>query len=355
MAIFTIFPALTIFGLIIRSTMIRENYSLKSLNTFGIDARSGYFFEARTQEELTEFISEDRLQNSPFLIIGEGSNILFTGDYNGWVIHPNMKGIQILEENDKEVLIKAMAGEHWDDLVSFTTGRGWGGLENLSLIPGSVGASPVQNIGAYGVEIKDRIMNVEGILLPENNLKTIPREGCHFSYRNSIFKQELKNRFIICSVAFRLDKNPDFILDYGPVREQFSNKDIQDVTGLRETIIGIRNQKLPDPGIYGNAGSFFKNPVIDNTQLEILRKSFPGIPSYSKALRSSKIPSAWLIEKAGWKGVREGNAGTWPSQPLVIVNYGGATGAEILQFSRKIQDSVKNIFGIDLESEVNII
>ena len=335
--------------------MFKENYSLRLLNTFGLDINARNFFKAVTEEELLLFIKESELDNEIFLILGEGSNILFTGDFNGLVIHPALKGIGITDENDQGVQVKVNSGENWDEFVKYTVERGWGGLENLSYIPGSVGACPVQNIGAYGVEVKDRIVHLEGIDIAEKSKKIITKEECKFSYRSSIFKQELKNRFIITSVIFRLDKKPRFELGYGIVKQEFLNKKDQNLTTLRQTIIDIRKSKLPDPKKYGNAGSFFKNPVISSELYEDLHHKFKDLPSYPAGDRTFKIPAAWLIEKAGFKGFREGNAGNYPTHSLVIVNYGGASGREILEFSLKIQASVWNMFGIELQREVNVV
>ncbi len=325
------------------------------MNSFGLDISSRYFYEAQTTEELFSFIKESKLEYSSFLIYGEGSNILFTRDYNGLVIHTTIEGIELVEENDQEVKVKVCSGENWDEFVKYSVSMNWGGLENLSLIPGSVGACPVQNIGAYGVEVKDRIVKVEGIDIHEKSRKIIFNKDCRFEYRNSIFNHELKNRFIISSVTFRLDKNPRYQLGYELVEREFLKKPEQNLSSLRKTIIELRESKLPDPKKFGNAGSFFKNPVIKNSFFKELQQRYADIPSYPKSDGTLKIPAAWLIEKTGWKGKREGNVGCFPTQPLVIVNYGSATGVEILEFSIKIQNSVRDIFGIDLQREVNVV
>jgi UDP-N-acetylmuramate dehydrogenase len=335
--------------------VIKENYSLRKLNTFGLDVSSRYFFESQTTDQLFSFIGDRNLENESFFLCGEGSNILYTGNFNGLIIHPAMKGIEVMEEDDQEVVVKAFSGENWDNFVRYTVEKNWGGLENLSLIPGSVGACPVQNIGAYGVEVKDRIIKVEGINIADKSWKTIVNKDCRFDYRNSIFKHELKNQFIITSVTFRLDKAPRYHLSYGLVEKEFFKKPEQNLAALRKTIIEIRESKLPDPKKYGNAGSFFKNPVIRKGLFEELQRQFAEIPFYPAGDDKIKIPAAWLIEKAGWRGKREGNVGCFPTQPLVIVNYGGATGNEILEFSIKVMDSVRKIFGIDLQREVNVI
>jgi len=332
-----------------------ENYSLEKRNTFGLQVSCRYFFEATNLPDLLAYMKIGLKTDSQFMILGEGSNILFTSDYPGIIICPAMKGIDVTQENKEYVMVKARAGENWDGFVNYCVERGWSGLENLSLIPGSVGSSPVQNIGAYGVEAKDTIREVEGFFIHSGDHKTFSNAECRFAYRNSIFKHELKNRFVITSVSFLLKKKPNFNIAYGPVETEFRKKPVQDLASLRQTIIEIRESKLPDPSKLGNAGSFFKNPVISNPDFNTLISRFPEIPSYPSGAHDTKIPAAWLIENAGWKGVREGNTGTYPSQPLVIVNYGGASGKEILDFAKKIKASVADKFGVELEMEVNLV
>ena len=333
-------------------TDIIENKSLIKLNSFGLDIIGTRYSNPSNIENLIEIFNNSNSEET--LILGEGSNLLFSKDYNGLIIHPRILGKEIVEEDSERIILKVFCGENWDKLVEYCVDRNWGGLENLSLIPGSVGSSPVQNIGAYGVEVKDRIEWVEGIKKNDTKITRIANSDCKFNYRDSIFKNELKNKFLITSVVFRLDKNPILKTDYGKLSEVFSLKKKQNLESLRESVIEIRNSKLPDPEEFGNSGSFFKNPVIDFKKFQSLQNIYPEIPSY-KVINGIKIPAAWLIEQAGWKGKREGNCGTWPSQPLVIVNYGGATGKDILQFSRKIQQSVSEKFGIDLQREVKLI
>jgi UDP-N-acetylmuramate dehydrogenase len=332
-----------------------EHYSLKNRNTFGLEVTCRDFFEATGVRDLLAFFQKGLGSDARFMIIGEGSNILFTQDYEGTIIHPDLRGTEIVSETDDKILISAQAGENWDDFVKYCVKKNWSGLENLSFIPGTVGSSPVQNIGAYGVEAKDRIHEVEGYFIESGEHRIFPNHECRFAYRNSIFKHELKNRFLITSVTFSLDKHPRFELSYGPVENEFLKKPLQNLSSLRQTIIEIRKSKLPDPSKLGNAGSFFKNPVISNSDFQILQSRFPEIPSYPAGAGLTKIPAAWLIERAGWRGVREGNTGTYPSQPLVIVNYGKATGKEIYGFAGKISASVKEIFGIQLEMEVTVL
>jgi len=331
-----------------------EHYSLKTRNSFGIEVSTRYFFEATCLDVLLLFIKERPDSSGQLMIMGEGSNILFTRSFDGTIIHPAFKGIEVLSENSEKVQIKVQSGENWDDFVSYCVKNNWSGLENLSLIPGSVGSSPIQNIGAYGMEVKDCIIEVEGVFIDSGKHKVFSNHDCHFDYRSSIFKSELKNKFIITSVSFELNKNYEFILGYGSVEKEFRKKPLQNLQSLRQTIIEIRESKLPDPRKLGNAGSFFKNPVIPNSNFTKLQEKHPDIPFYPAGTEHSKIPAAWLIEHAGWKGVREGNTGTFPGQPLVIVNYGDASGKEILDFAKKITDSVFEIFGVKLETEVNL-
>jgi UDP-N-acetylmuramate dehydrogenase len=269
-------------------------------------------------------------------------------------LHPLLKGIELIDETDSFVELRVSAGENWDNFVAYCVENAYNGIENLSLIPGSVGSAPVQNIGAYGVEVKDYILQVEGIELKSNKKLVINAEDCRFEYRQSIFKQELKNKFIITHVIFRLNKHENFNLGYGSIEQLFRKKEKRDLKALRETIIEIRESKLPDPAKFGNAGSFFKNPVIDKNKFYNLKANFPDVPFYSSG-EMIKIPAAWLIEKSGWKGFRENDAGTWPLQPLVIVNYGNASGNEIYNLSERILESVRKTFRIELEREVNVI
>jgi len=331
-----------------------NHHSLKKHNSFGLEVSCRYFFNATTLPDLYSFFKDYSKTHRNFMILGEGSNVLFTRDFDGTIIHPDLKGLEVISEDVNAVHIRAMAGENWDGLVKYCVENDWSGLENLSLIPGSVGSSPVQNIGAYGVEAKDSIIAVEGFFIETGELKTFANEDCLFAYRNSIFKQELKNRFLITSVLFSLKKNHRFDLGYGPVEKEFLKKPIQDLASLRETIIEIRESKLPDPVKLGNAGSFFKNPVIPVSEFNHLQTQFPEIPSFPAGEDTFKIPAAWLIEKAGWKGVRKGNTGTYPSQPLVIINYGDANGTEIYTFAKSITDSIFEKFGIQLEMEVKL-
>ncbi|MCF8379524.1 MAG: UDP-N-acetylmuramate dehydrogenase [Bacteroidales bacterium] len=333
-------------------TDIIENKSLKELNSFGLEVFAKKYANPSTIEELTEICNLH--QNLDILILGEGSNILFSGNYQGLILHPEILGKEIIEEDSEEVKIRAYCGENWDGFVEYCVNHGWGGLENLSLIPGSVGSSPVQNIGAYGVEVKDRILWVEGFMMGETLIRKIPNAQCHFDYRDSIFKNEWKGKFIITAVVFRLDKKPVINANYGQLSEVFQSKKTQDIRAMRESVIEIRNSKLPDPKKFGNVGSFFKNPVISAHEFQLLKEKFPNIPSFPSK-EGIKIPAAWLIEQSGWKGKRIKDCGTWPNQALVIVNYGNSTGNEILELSKKIQNSVFEKFQIKINREVNLI
>ena len=335
---------------------LREEISLKPFNTFGIDVRARFFAEALTEEDIIKLAGNLREDYLPLLILGGGSNILFTKDFPGTVMKISMKGIHVIKEDEDTVWVKAGAGENWDDLVKFCVDNGWGGLENLSAIPGNAGTSPVQNIGAYGVEMKDTFFELETFDLESKGKKIFSKEECGFGYRESIFKLKYKGRFIILNVTFRLLKKPVLHLDYGNIREELTlmTADHPGITDVREAICRIRSRKLPDPAVIGNAGSFFKNPVILPQQFENLKQSFPGIVSFPQD-EKIKLAAAWMIEQCGWKGKRIGNAGVHSTQPLVLVNHGNATGPEIMQLSSAIRDSVQEKFGVVLETEVNLI
>lgn len=338
--------------------MIRfsENYSLKQHNTFGIDARAKYFFEFTEPDDLLVFLSaNENLKEEKLIVIGEGSNILFLNDFNGLVIHPNIPGIQIVKEDRQNIWIEVGAGEVWDEFVQYAVDFGLGGIENLSLIPGSVGAAPVQNIGAYGQEVGNVVEKVNGFDLNTRLNREFSAEQCGFGYRISIFKCTLKNSFIITSVVFKLEKSPEYILNYGQVEEKAKEKGKINLSTIREAVIEIRQSKLPDVKELGNAGSFFKNPEVDSDLAEKLKIRFENIPLYPAGNGKTKLAAGWLIEKAGWKGVREGDVGVHEKQALVLVNYGAATGQQISDFSGKIKQSVFEKFGVELEREVNCV
>lgn len=334
---------------------ILHKRSLKEFNSFGLDTRTSHYARPGDVESLSALLENGSSGQMPLLVLGEGSNILFRNNFEGLVIQPGMKGIRVVEENEEELVVQVGAAENWDRWVDYALDQGWYGLENLSLIPGSVGSSPVQNIGAYGVELQDRFAWLDAWDLKEHQQVRLDHQSCRFSYRNSIFKGEASGRYIITRVAFRLKRRPELQLDYGNVKEEFEKAKGSTPRDLRQVIIEIRNTKLPDPARYGNAGSFFKNPLVDKTIFNCIRVEYPGVPRFPAGDNQMKIPAAWLIEKSGWKGKRIGRVGTWPTQPLVIVNYGGASGQEIYDFSEMILKDVDRIFGITLEREVHVI
>ena len=335
---------------------IKNHFSLKDFNTFGIDVRAREFVVIKSHQDLLDLIKGRDFTKEKFLLLGGGSNILFTKDFEGLVIKIEIDGIELLKEDDDHVWIKAGAGELWHELVVYCIDKGWSGLENLSLIPGMVGAAPIQNIGAYGIEVKDLIEEVKGIDLTEKIFKTISSKECAFEYRSSIFKTALKNKFIITDVVFKLSKKPLLHIEYGAINDELKRKNIQDPTirDISNTVISIRQSKLPDPKTIGNAGSFFKNPVVTHEKLEELKVTYPTIVSYPFG-KEFKLAAGWLIEQAGWKGFKEGNVGCHEKQALVLVNYGNASGMEILQLAEKIQQSVFNKFNVELEMEVNVV
>lgn len=306
--------------------------------------------------ELKEVLATDIVKNYPLLIMGGGSNILFTEDFSGLIILNNIKGIEIIEENNDEVLVSSGGGEVWQDLVMFSLGKNLGGIENLSLIPGSVGAAPIQNIGAYGVELKEVMDSLTAIELATGEERTFSIADCDFGYRNSVFKKELKDKYIITTVTLKLAKNPQLNTSYGVISSLLEEKGIKEptISDVSKAVIEIRRSKLPDPAELGNAGSFFKNPVVDKIDYEGLKLTFSDIPGYVNQ-DTVKIPAAWLIEQCGWKGKRLGNIGVHDKQPLVLVNHGGGTGEEIRDLSIKIRESVITKFGIELEVEPRII
>jgi UDP-N-acetylmuramate dehydrogenase len=357
---------------------LQEGASLKHFNTFGIDARARYLSTFRSPEELAALLAFSAAAPAtpapvapatatpvapapaspiPILILGGGSNILLTNDFDGLALVNGITGIDLVEETDHHIYVKAGAGENWHGFVEYCLGRNWAGVENLSLIPGSVGASPMQNIGAYGVEIKEVFHQLEAWDLATDSVRLFTLNDCCFGYRDSVFKQEYKGRFVILNVTYRLNKIPKFHIEYGAVREELDDMGMQELTiqAISQAIIRIRKAKLPDPAQIGNAGSFFKNPVIGAEQFAALRVEAPGIVGFPNPDGTVKLAAGWLIEAAGWKGYRKGDAGCHAKQALVLVNYGHATGAEIYALSEEILQSVKRKFNVTLEREVNII
>jgi len=336
---------------------LQENCSIKPYSTFGIEAKARYFVKVSTVEELSEAMHHPCIADLPILILGGGSNLLFTKDFEGLVIKIEFKGIEIVYQNEDIVLVTAGAGEEWDNFVSICVEKGYAGLENLSLIPGVVGTCPVQNIGAYGVEVKDTIDHVTVYDRNTGQICILTNADCHFGYRESIFKYSAKGRYIITSVSFRLSLNPVFHIQYGAIKTELAAMGVNSLSliAIRNAVISIRSRKLPDPLVIGNAGSFFKNPAVDAIHYMRLHDAFPGIVGYELADGSFKVAAGWLIEQCGWKGFRKGDAGVHAHQALVLVNYGQATGSEMLELATQIQSSVKAKFDIDLEMEVNVI
>lgn len=334
-----------------------ENYSLKALNTFGIDVCAKFFTEVESKEELKEIIKNPVSQNYPVLIMGGGSNILFTKDFNGLVIRNKIKGIEKTGEDTDDVYIKAGAGEVWHQFVEYCISQGYAGVENLSLIPGSVGASPMQNIGAYGIEVKEVFHELEAIDIKTGELRKFNKTECKFGYRNSVFKNEVKNKYCIVSVTFRLHKRPVFNTTYGAIENELKAMNVSElsIAAVSQAVCNIRRSKLPDPAIIGNAGSFFKNPEIPLGQFEKLKETFPDMVGYPAGEGHIKVAAGWLIENCGWKGKTLSNFGVHKNQALVLVNYGGAKGEDIYNLSKAIQKSVADKFAIALETEVNIL
>lgn len=336
---------------------IKENYTLTHLNSFHIKVDAKYYSEVASLQDLRElrdYISETK---APFMVLGGGSNILFTGNFNGLIIKNSLLGIEIIEENDNHIFVKVQAGENWEDFVEYCINRSWGGLENLSLIPGNVGTSPIQNIGAYGVEMKDHFHELEAMEWDSGKMRRFIFSDCEFGYRSSVFKNDLKGKYIITSVTFRLDKQHIFNTDYGDIKKELEVLGGEEISvkKIREAVCNIRRRKLPDPDEIGNSGSFFKNPIIPAYQFKMLKVAFPDIVSYRVNEDSVKLAAGWLIDQNGWKGYRSGDAGVHANQALVLVNYGNAKGEEILNLSNQIKASVFGKFGVEIEPEVNII
>ncbi len=336
---------------------ILENYSLKKLNTFGIDAKAQFFSEFSATGQLIELLSNQKFNSTKKLILGGGSNILFTKDFEGIVLKNNLKGISLVKEDADYYFVKSAAGEVWHEFVMHCIRHNYAGLENLSLIPGNVGASPMQNIGAYGVEIKDLFYELEALHVKDKTLHTFNTSDCKFGYRESVFKRELKEQFVIISVTFKLRKSPVFNTSYGAIEKELEAMDIKELSikAISQAVYNIRSSKLPDPKVIGNAGSFFKNPEVTRPKYEDLKKEYPAIIGYDLESGNVKLAAGWLIEQSGWKGKTFGDAGVHKLQALVLVNYGNATGNEIFDLSQKVMDAVKEKYGVLLEREVNIV
>jgi UDP-N-acetylmuramate dehydrogenase len=336
---------------------IIENYPLLKLNTFGVDVKAKYFVSINTINELIEVTKTNVFKDLQLLILGGGSNILFTKDFDGLVILNNIKGKEIIDQNQQSVFLKIGAGENWHELVMHCVDNGWGGIENLSLIPGNTGTAPMQNIGAYGVEIKETFVELEALEISSGKIVKFNNSDCEFGYRESVFKNKMKNRYIILDITLELKKNPVLNVNYGDIKAVLENQNIMNpsLKDLSNAIISIRQSKLPDPKKIGNSGSFFKNPIVSLNQLEFIKKKYPNVVSYKIKEDKFKIAAGWMIERAGWKGKKFNNYGVHEKQALVLVNYGLANGMEIFDLSEKIILDIKEKFGIILEREVNII
>lgn len=335
--------------------IIKENISLLPYNTFGIDVKSDYFIEYNSIDDLREILRLDIIKSKPVLMAGEGSNLLFLNDYKGIVLRSNINFIDIIKEEDNNIWIEVGSGVIWDNLVAQAVQNRWYGTENLSLIPGQTGAASVQNIGAYGVEIKDIIDSVKTIEISTGKQRIFTQQECDYEYRDSIFKNKYKGKYIVTSIILKLSKTPVYCFDYMHLEKLVKQKGEINLDNIRNTIIETREQKLPDPKIEGNAGSFFKNPVISAEKLDLLIKQYPAIPNYPAPNSMKKLSAAWLIDQSGWKGKTVGNVGVHDKQPLVLVNKGNCTGAEVAHLASLIQKSVKDKFGVELHPEVNFI
>ena len=336
---------------------IIENYPLLKLNTFGVDVKAKYFTSINTINELIEATKTNVFKDLELLILGGGSNILFTKDFDGLVILNNIKGKEIISQNQQSIFLKIGAGENWHELVMYCVDNGWGGIENLSLIPGNTGTAPMQNIGAYGVEIKETFIELEALEISSGKIVKFNNSDCEFGYRESVFKNKMKNQYIILNITLELKKNPVLNINYGDVKAILESQNIKnpDIKEVSNAIISIRQSKLPDPKKIGNSGSFFKNPIVSLNLLELIKKKYPNVVNYEINENEFKIAAGWLIERAGWKGKKFNNYGVHEKQALVLVNYGLANGMEIFELSEKIILDIKDKFGIKLEREVNII
>ncbi len=335
---------------------IQKNYNLSKLNTFGIKAFAKFFVELENEADLKELFKSSEFKENPKLFLGGGSNVLFTKDFDGLVILNKLKGVEILSEDSESVVIRCMGGEIWHDLVVFAVERGLWGIENLALIPGTVGAAPMQNIGAYGVELKDTVENVEAFDINTGEKKIFSNKECEFGYRESVFKNKLKGRYFISAVTLRLSKKEKKNVTYKVLADHLQKKgiEVKNSKHISDAVAEIRRSKLPDPKVIGNAGSFFKNVFIQPVELKKLQEISPDMP-YFEEEGVVKIPAGWLIERCGWKGKRLGNVGVHDKQALVLVNHGGASGLEIVELAHKIIADVKEKFGLELSPEVNIV
>lgn len=337
--------------------LILQNISLKSYNTFGIDVSAQYFIEANSIADIQEILTTQEFKQNTPLILGGGSNVLLTKNFEGLVVKNNLKGIEVVKEDEQYVFVKAAAGEVWHELVMWCIQHQYAGLENLSLIPGCVGASPMQNIGAYGVEIKDTFYELEALEISTGEIKTFSKNDCEFGYRESVFKRQLKNQYIILSVTFCLSKIPKFHIEYGAIKQELDKLKVSalSIQAISQAIINIRSSKLPNPKDIGNAGSFFKNPEVTAYVFQKIKSNYPQLVAYPLDNGNYKLAAGWLIEQAGLKGYRNQDAGVHALQALVLVNYGNATGSDIYNLSTYVMETVKQKFSVQLEREVNIV
>jgi UDP-N-acetylmuramate dehydrogenase len=332
---------------------IEHNKELQALNTFGIAARASGFVVFRDRDDLATIFADPSWRDKPWYVVSGGSNILLTGDYDGLILHPVARAIEEVERDDEAVTLRAQAGLEWDELVAYCVTNGYGGLENLSGIPGFVGAAPVQNIGAYGAEVKDTIAEVEAYRVDTGVVQTFTNAECRFGYRDSVFKHE-ERQAVILSVTFRLPLHPHFAIGYGDLSREVEARGGASLQTIRQAVLSIRAAKLPDPKVLGNSGSFFKNPVVSEQEAEALRRDYPDMPSYPVP-NGVKLAAGWLIDRAGLKGYRQGRVGVHEKQALVLVNYGGATGQEVLALADHVIATVRDRFGVSLVPEVNVL
>lgn len=335
--------------------LVKKDFNIKELNTFGLDVNARYFMEFNSEEELKSALLLPEVKNNRLLVIGRGSNLLFLHDFEGVILHSCINHIKLIDEDKSGVHLEVGSGVLWDDLVAFAVENGWGGIENLSLIPGETGAAAVQNIGAYGAEICDIVAGVHTVEISSGENRYFTLEECKYGYRESIFKNELKGKYIITSVILQLNKIPQFKLDYSHLKDEVLKRGEINLKNIRQTVIEIRSSKLPDPAVLGNAGSFFMNPVIPVSLFNEIKAKYPLVPSYPIDEQTKKVPAGWLIEQSGWKGKSLGKAGVHKNQALVLVNLGGATGNEIKILSEVIRQDVFKQFGVELVPEVNFI
>lgn len=338
-------------------SLVNNDVDLAPYNTLGISARARYFASVGTEKQLKEILRHPKTDGLKIMVLGGGSNVLFTDNFDGLVLHVEIEGREVINETDEHIWLKVGAGENWHKTVRYCVEKGWGGIENLSLIPGTVGAAPIQNIGAYGVEIQDVFEWLEAVDIEGREVRRYEKKHCEFGYRDSIFKGGLKGVVIVTTVVLKLSKNPELNMSYGAIQAEIESREISTPTirDISDIVIDIRNSKLPNPKTLGNAGSFFKNPIVSDEIYQIIKEEYPQAPGYDMGNQKTKVPAGWLIEETGWKGKVVGNTGTYKQQALVIVNHGGASGSEILSLAKQIKESVKEKFGIPLVPEVNII